>query len=77
MCCAGSVVVRCTGIPRFASDTATAAATVVFPTPPLPMTMTSPLLGWTEFVDKISQRRDALRQGHRPGRADISFAAMA
>ena len=44
-CAAGSVVVRWTSCPRAASSTATAAAIVVFPTPPLPMTMMSPLPG--------------------------------
>jgi len=36
-CAAGSVVARWTLFPRFASPSATAAATVVFPTPPLPI----------------------------------------
>ena len=35
---------RCTGRPRWASSTATAAAKVVFPTPPLPINITRPCL---------------------------------
>ena len=42
---AGSVVLRCTEWPRCTSPAAMAAATVVFPTPPLPITMMSPRPG--------------------------------
>ena len=41
-CAAGSVVLRCTGRPRRANSVAMAAATVVLPTPPLPIVMMTP-----------------------------------
>ena len=44
-CAAGSVVERWTRKPRSASPAATAAATVVFPTPPLPMAKMTPCPG--------------------------------
>ena len=39
---AGSVVVSSTRWPRFASAVATRTATLVLPTPPLPMVITTP-----------------------------------
>ena len=56
MCCAGSVVVRCTGTPRLANETASAAATVVFPTPPFPITITRPCLD--ELSSSIRSARE-------------------
>ena len=54
-CAAGSVVVRWTACPRFARATAMAAATVVFPTPPLPIHITRPWpLSPTSFTSAAS-----------------------
>ena len=59
-CAAGSVVVRWTGWPRRASSTAMAAATVVLPTPPLPIVMMSPRPARGELVDE--RRRGVARR---------------
>lgn len=72
---AGSVVVRWTVWPRSASATAMAAATVVLPTPPLPMHITSPW-SWrasssTSAANRGSSRRAAGDAEVEPGESDV------
>ena len=54
-------------MPREASSTATAAATVVFPTPPLPITMTSP---WSKACQLVDEARSAGSSGVGATRRD-------
>ena len=72
-CAAGSEVVRCTGRPRRASSTATAAARVVLPTPPLPISMTRP---WpSSAISSTSAARLGAASAASGGRPSASTGA--
>jgi hypothetical protein len=72
-CAAGSEVDRCTGRPRRASSTATAAASVVLPTPPLPISMTRP---WpSAAMSSTNAARLGATSGASGGRASSSMGA--
>lgn len=71
-CAAGSDAVRWTGRPRCASANATAAASVVFPTPPLPISrdrIVGPVRGvLPDSVVKLQQADRMARGGGGPNR---------
>ena len=76
-CAAGSVVLSQTGCPRRASSRAMAAATVVFPTPPLPIVMMTPLPGASSSSTNRTSGAGTSRRPTAGGRTGPAVAPSA